>query len=356
MQFAQDPSIEVRRSVGWNKNASEEILTFLLKEGTPEVLETIAANSGAPGTILEVLANSSEKSIRLRLAKNPGLPHYVLDQLASNEDIEIKQAAQLRFPRFPRVPAQEYFVNADTLSDLFGSDEKDVQLQIASDPEFPFDIIDPIPTRDSGVRRRFARNPSLSERWMEVLAVSHDFALRLAIAAHPAISPDLLEYLSHDVQPSVRELVAARNRRGGGTINPIRGEILSAGEILWYLVTHEGESFDFVISWDGDSSLEYVQWFDKHWEEVQKLWNPLIVGPPFPERRLLHTWCYHPQIIEEFDIIPHYYHLALHGLRGIAIGWMPCIYWGPSDESKEEIKEPYPDYEWKKSAFPPVIR
>ncbi len=162
------------------------------------------------------------------------------------------------------------------------------------------------------------------------LATHWDFATRLALIGNSQTDAAVIATLSQDPQPCVRAAASARQRRGETKIEPLIGEVLDPGEIIWLLAAYPSVLFNFgVTTWDrGDGA--YRRWLQTRLRKDEGLdeWGMKDV------KGIGLAWAYEDGFIYEDQ--PDYErgrkvsHLALNGLESYACGHYPCIYLGPS--------------------------
>ncbi len=188
----------------------------------------------------------------------------------------------------------------------------------------PADVTDRIRRGKDDLRRAIILTVPLPIATQAELAAHWDFATRLALVGNPQTDTAIIATLAKDLQPCVRAAATARLRRGEAKIEPLIGEVLDPGEIIWFLAAHPSVYFYFgVTTWDNRNHA-YRDWLENHMQEDSGIKGEIGGG---------YAWAYEEGFFYEYQ--PDYErgavvsHLALRGLGNYACGHFPCIYLGP---------------------------
>ncbi len=122
----------------------------------------------------------------------------------------------------------------------------------------PAEVVDSIEHGDHYQRRDAVLCYPVPPELQVKLATHWDFATRLALVGNPGTRASVLATLAQDPQPCVRLAADARVRRGVASFEPLFGEMLDPGEIVWLLSAHPGFFFQFGVTTWGDGSDAYV--------------------------------------------------------------------------------------------------
>ncbi len=182
----------------------------------------------------------------------------------------------------------------------------------------PAEIVDSIERGDHRLRRNVTLTFPISPELQGKLATHWDFATRLALIGNPKTMASVIAILAQDPQPCVRLAAEARLRRGSASLEPLFGEILDPGEIVWLLASHPGVSFEFGVTTWGDGSNAYHDWFTARLRENKDRRH--LLGD-------LYSWVFSQGIfMEDSERGPHGSHLVYYGLAQYACGQLPCFY------------------------------
>ncbi len=185
----------------------------------------------------------------------------------------------------------------------------------------PVEVVDRIEHGDHGHRRNIVLCYPIPPELQVKLITHWDFATRLALVGNPGTDPTVIAMLAQDPQPCVRLAAVARVRRGTAAFEPLFGEILDPGEIVWLFASHPGVFFQFGVTTWGDGSEAYRNWFKTRLHENKQ--RRYLRG-------VLYAWAYSEGVfLEDSERGPHGSHLAYSGLTDRACGQLPCLYLGP---------------------------
>ncbi len=165
------------------------------------------------------------------------------------------------------------------------------------------------------------------------LAAHWDFATRLALIGNPGTNPAVIATLAQDPQLCVRLAAAARVRRGAASFEPLFGEMLDPGELVWLVSSHPGVVFRFGVTTWGDGSKSYHDWFitrlhENKEQNKEREHASFEIGERH-EFGELYGWAYSEGFfLEEDERGYHGSHLAYFGLGDYACGQFPCLYLG----------------------------
>ncbi len=184
----------------------------------------------------------------------------------------------------------------------------------------PAEVVHSIEHGDHEQRRNVVLTCPVPPELQGKLATNWDFATRLALIGNPGTSPAVIATLTQDPQPCVRLAAAARVRRGTTSFEPLFGEILDPGELVWLLSSHPGVLFQFGATAWGDGSQAYRDWFAARLREIKE--HTFQPGE-------LYGWMYSgSSFLEECERGWDGSHLAYYGLSRHACGQLPCLYLG----------------------------
>ncbi len=170
---------------------------------------------------------------------------------------------------------------------------------------------------------------SLSPEFQADVVADCDFVSRLALVGNPRTNATVLATLVADPQPCVRAAAAARLRLGTTTIEPLIGEVLDPGEMMWLFAAYPGIFFHFGVLTGGDESLSYTEWFKRQLQEDPR-WEKSI-GKSYAWGYIGGLFCQHEPLDERGYLLSH---LAYYGWGEYACGHLPCIYLGPEGWTK----------------------
>ncbi len=165
-------------------------------------------------------------------------------------------------------------------------------------------------------RRAAARSPFLPEKEQEILTKHWDFATRLSLAVNSNIARSVFNILAGDIQPSVRVVIRARQRREGSTIEPHLGEVLNPGEVLWLLIAHPTKFFQFSVAMGDRINPELADESLKRRKKRTEEKNSK--GEVF-------AWAYSEGVLREDKPYNMYGYTASH-LALDGFGHLPCLY------------------------------
>ena len=163
-KLARDDDWQIRAGVAHHPLATADMLAPLLSIDSPDVHSALAAHPHTPGGVLAELAKKLDVSIRLHIAAHPNAPASVLARLIEDGDTAIRTTAK----QHPQTPT-------DALARL---EQAETQK--------------PLPSSD-----------------LEALASGGHYAKQLA-AKHPDTPIETLHRLAADIDPFIREHIAAR--------------------------------------------------------------------------------------------------------------------------------------------------
>ncbi len=201
----------------------------------------------------------------------------------------------------------------------------------------PAEVVHSIEQGDHKTRRNVVLCYPVPPEWQEKLAAHWDFATRLALVGNPATIPAVIATLARDPQPCVRLAAEARMRKGTATFEPLFGEILDPGEIVWLLTSHPNVNFLFGVTAWGDGSDAYRDWYNTRRKEIWK-------GEKNPwEDRVedVYSWAFNRGIMWQMaERNPPRSYLAYHGLSPFACYRWPCMFLGLNFFTEEWDEEP----------------
>lgn len=183
-------------------------------DATPDHLAAIAQHPNTPPAILQLLARSSWQA--RRVARHPRLPLEILEQLCDSPDEWVRRACAINPALTPTLAAH-----------LSHDPDPEVVERVLAHPHLSPDILIQFATLSRTNRfmdylRSLATNPIATDDFLQSLLPlppeSPEFGLSVAIAKHPAASPNLLCVLTNRFQgsrDSIHELwitIAAHHR------------------------------------------------------------------------------------------------------------------------------------------------
>ncbi len=297
------------------------VLDRLALDEDPSTRGAVAGNSRTRPAILKRISEDNESSVKKMVAKNPATPVDVIEILKRDNDAGVREAAinnpasmSARTPEVKDTQSPDQFLISwrDWLN---GRGKFPAALQLRHmPPEYVTEVTQEITQLGAHITRILAKETN-DPKLLISLARHWDLPTKLLVVVNPRVTQDILEIMTQDVQPSVRAIAGARLRRGGNRIDPFPGEILTPGEILWLLVSREGNEISFAADRRGDYSPDYAAWISS------------FRGKEEPPLRF-QTYNYDAGIIR--DNYDHdrftYIHLALDGIRDLVIGRWPCMY------------------------------
>lgn len=172
--LATDRTVDVRRAVAANPRSPSDVLAVLARDADPEVLDRVAANRATSPETLEVLAEAA-----------PQLSQRYINVLTNPNCSPMLLAATLKQPW------------ADGRSSTFSRRatwQLDVRTAIAGHPNFPDSLEWVLTEPESAVRVAAAANPSCSAEILDALASDRYHWVVLAVASNPACPPARLAY------------------------------------------------------------------------------------------------------------------------------------------------------------------
>lgn len=233
-QTAQDP--EVFPYLATNPRTPPHLLSAFAAHENPEVRVHVATHPLLAARELLQLAQDPDTTVRRAVASNPSLrlPHHVALTTDANPGVRLRLSAQ------PALPSQVALVlatdastvvrthtiatttvEAELLLGWAASDEEDVQLALASRKNLPTAVRALLLLSPHATVRRVARDllepdpvallhlithgepdelawgaarPNLAAPLQRQLAQSDHASVRLALAANPALAPDIADY------------------------------------------------------------------------------------------------------------------------------------------------------------------
>ncbi len=297
------------------------VLDRFASDEDPSTRGAVAGNSRTPPAILKRLSEDNESSVKKMAAKNPATPVDVIEFLKRDNDAGVRVVAinnpasmSARTPEANDTQSPDQFL-------IYWRDWLNGRGKFPSPllfrhmpPEYVKEVTQEITQLGAHITCILAKETN-DPKLLISLARHWDLPTKLLVVVNPRVTQDILEIMTQDVQPSVRAIAGARLRRGGNRIDPFPGEILTPGEILWLLISREGNEISFAADRRGDYSPDYAAWISS------------FRGKEEPPLRF-QTYKYDAGIIR--DNYDHdrfrYIHLALDGIRDLVIGRWPCMY------------------------------
>ncbi len=202
------------RLTGWNPLGGDDLVK-LMQDQDDKVRAAAIANisRGAvdvagdintPASVLAGLSGSRSQEVRRAVAANHSTPEPALAKLVRDYETEVRAAV-----------AGNANTPTEGLEILSLDQEEDVLAALCGNLNAPMRFMEiqasTPPSRWSDRWARLAANPSIPAPIARKLAYCNDEVVRLGLASNPATPTDVLEVLSLDESPQVRDVVAERN-------------------------------------------------------------------------------------------------------------------------------------------------
>jgi len=227
----------VRWNVARHPRTPVEALERLAGDAERAVRQAVARNPATPPALLERLVADSHPAVRAMVARNPRTPDAVraallADQAAakrSRAGPEVQPAAlssQLQPAAAPAIDLENWSsrdvaararlaatsgLTAALLRQMADDDHPNVRAAVARNPDVSPELLAWLADDDSLiVHRAVAENQQTSIELLERFAQDYSWAnarVRLAVVAHPQITPAILERLAGDLSVEVRRAV-----------------------------------------------------------------------------------------------------------------------------------------------------
>ena len=174
---------------------SDELISFVRQQVGG--LQFLAESRHTPTSLLSELAAHSNKNVLLAIASNFNTNAATLDILASSSDQEIRVAVS----RNPRC-------NPDTLFELSFEPSYAIKRALAENESTPHDLLQQYTTDENSLRNHLIKNIALSPGLIETISHDKNIDVRILCAQHQNISAATLNALAHDEDWRVRYAVA----------------------------------------------------------------------------------------------------------------------------------------------------
>ncbi|MEM9274187.1 MAG: HEAT repeat domain-containing protein [Cyanobacteria bacterium P01_F01_bin.143] len=198
--LANDDNFQVSELVAKNPNTPVKILESFAKDPSKSKRRYLAENIGLTPSILELLANDSDRWVRYRVAENPSTPVSILDLLANDPDTVVINGVAKNSSTPLRILE---FLAADS------SNSNLIHQYLAENPSSSAKILNFLSTNSSpAVRENVAKNPSTTQDILQSLANDSIDSVRRSIAENPSASSNILKNLANDSDIEVRFFVA----------------------------------------------------------------------------------------------------------------------------------------------------
>ncbi|MFJ8962141.1 hypothetical protein ACIRG5_22405 [Lentzea sp. NPDC102401] len=226
LRLARHPDDTVRAALA-SSRASREVFELLLAAPEPHVREYLARNEAVPDDLRARLAADPSAKVRATLGEHwPDAPEHVRRTLLTDSDDQVRESACSVHHPHPAPPP-----------DLM-----------------PALLADPV-TR-AGVVRHLA----LDERTAHRLCADPDVEVRVELAKHPRLPPELRDALGEDPNARVRLAVFGRQDTPEPLRSAIHAHVLAAPRSLDLLdVDGDGSRFDWTVAL-GELRMLRLEW------------------------------------------------------------------------------------------------
>lgn len=188
--FPADP--EILSYIASNPQTSQQELEDLAN--TPVGMEVLK-NPSSPIDILEDAANSIDESKREAVAENPSLSTKTLNKLSNDESEKVRKSL-----------AKNPAISKNIMKRL-SKDTDDVRESLLENSMLSADMLDDITnglTENCDFNKKLMSNPCINPELLEYNADNPDACIREGIASNPKTPKHIIDKLSNDNLPSVR--------------------------------------------------------------------------------------------------------------------------------------------------------
>lgn len=203
-----DPEESVRVAVALNPNTPARCREAFLSDNAPLVRRTIALHPGLCLEMLERLAKDPEDSVRSQVAARVDCPSLLLRLSHEQSSYVLASLA-----RNPSLPPETFAILAQSPRLLsFGR-------ELVSNPSIPLSLL-----RELSIHEDFFYGLTQSDREevQSLLVNFKEWRIRRALASSEHARPHILERLSSDPVPSVREAVASNQNTSKEIVERLR--------------------------------------------------------------------------------------------------------------------------------------
>ncbi len=229
--FSDDPNKSIRTAVANNENTPGEILNKMSEVGDyyDNVWEEIAENISTPPASLTILFNKTKEpqfdydlrnTIQKSIAKNPSTPTELLtDIFNASLGRVMGHSVQTQLAKNPNLPLEIIEV-------LASSDSSMVRGVISANPATPASLVEKLAEDEDVFVKMYVFRGNfnkLSPSAIKRLSEDEDLNVRASVAYHSK-DPELLEKLSNDPMPFVRQKVAINKVTPENTLEKLKND------------------------------------------------------------------------------------------------------------------------------------
>ncbi|MFG2874476.1 hypothetical protein ACGFYU_05585 [Streptomyces sp. NPDC048337] len=195
--LAGDPSMLVRWTLAERSDLPREVYARLAEDPVPGVREAVAGNPAIGEDLVRALAADPSHEVRRALARHPGLPLDVLAGLA--------RSTRIGSVLPPRIAA----ATPGELAGLAASPHAAVRMLVAHHRDLEPELRDALAADpDAAVVSAVAPHPGLAEERLRSMVAAHGGRVVARVAANPDAPGALLEELARR-EPPVRKVLRA---------------------------------------------------------------------------------------------------------------------------------------------------
>lgn len=191
--YSSETKIDFIRNILFQKNVSQEVLMYFLKDPRKEIREALASSPSVDEKLLEKLATDQEPLVRYIVAKNPLTNKDTLLMLSDDKSDFVKHCIA------------RYTSHLDILEKMSKNTDPGIRAAVALNPNSNFNVLNRL-SNDSieYVRKSVAMNHNVDFRILKKLSEDLSPDVRTQVASNSKTDRETLVKLSKDENKNVR--------------------------------------------------------------------------------------------------------------------------------------------------------